>query len=350
MIKTQLAVLLYLTSSFAFAYDCKNCFPNLEKASKELSEALAKNYQDQTPFEGYEIFLDTWSVELHRSFREVEENIISYPAGYTDYKLIGFAEKLTREIKLTASRKSELDGYPSLSYSSNNSEPPASYQFSLGSGSEKVQFTEQNETFCHAHYQSACGDVLRGLEASTNAYKKALEISVIGKMLPLVKFHDQSWTEFYTKSRSQTFTDLLLQTYFDKERLIKPEFVSPSEKQYFMLHPSVVVENVSDALDGQQVTEGLALEWIGINWWRQCPLLIGIACGVSVISLFSDRAGVDDFGHGIMLHFANKYSIGFTDHNGSEGVFITADLLKAFENKNERLQAWKTKTQDLLSL
>ncbi|PTQ86729.1 hypothetical protein [Agitococcus lubricus] len=347
--KLALILLCCFTSSVSFADSCveqKNCFPNLNKASADLSDALVKMEQN-IPID-YDVTLKSWHNELARAFEEVDNNIIIYPIDYQGYKLTNFTDNFSQYFNLdTISR---TPSYPSFSYRKSLHATPSNsnYELTIGNNSDRVEFQNTNDTFCQKRYKNTCDDVLKDLALSVNTYKIKNAIVTIDKMLPLLKFQNTQWANFYNKSRSQTFTDLMLQTYIDKDKLRQSNFVPPSEKQYFFLHPNIVIENVNDALDGQQTNEALAIEWLGINWWQKCPIAISVACGVSVVSLYSDRSVVNDVGHGVMLHFANKYSIGVTNHDGSNGIFITADLLKAFENQNERLQTWKTKVNTLL--
>lgn len=126
-----------------------------------------------------------------------------------------------------------------------------------------------------------------------------------------------------------------------QEELRDDDFANPPKLQYFFLRPWAVMEYVDKADDGSQFKAALSFEWIGINKWDGC--FKNIACGASVVSTYSDRAGVDDFGLGLMFHIDNKYSFGGTVRDGEYGFFVTVDLLKAFYDKSAEAKGWQDK-------
>lgn len=158
---------------------------------------------------------------------------------------------------------------------------------------------------------------------------------------------DKEWMKFIDESRSQTFIDIATTSFIYEWRYGNGEhdFQSPPEVQWFVLHPSVLIENVSNAEDGQQLQESLALEVIGFNYWNE--KCFGFACGASLIVNYTDRENVDDTGWGVMLHADNSYSFGFTRHGGDSGFFVTVDLLKLFQDKKSSFQQYKDKFRSL---
>lgn len=137
---------------------------------------------------------------------------------------------------------------------------------------------------------------------------------------------------------------IALTSYLYEMRYGKSEhdFQSPPKVQWFALCPAVLIENVSDAADGQQLQESLALEIIGFNYWQET--CFNLACGASLIVNYSDRAGVEDVGWGAMFHIDNSYSFGITVHDFDDqnvGFFVTADLLKLFQDKKTSFRQYE---------
>lgn len=143
-----------------------------------------------------------------------------------------------------------------------------------------------------------------------------------------------SWDIYIEESRSQTWLDEYATKLFyspDEEKLIGPPTI-----QYFFLHPSLLIENVSDALDGEQQQEAIGLELVGFNFWKS-----EIPFGMSYGWVSSDRQSIKDKGTAIFFHIDNSYTFGFTEHDNDSGWFISVDLLKAFSDKKSDIKKWK---------
>lgn len=158
---------------------------------------------------------------------------------------------------------------------------------------------------------------------------------------------DKEWTTYIENARGQTFVDIALTSALYEWKYGKGEhdFRSPPKIQWFALRPNVLIENVSGAVDGDQLKESLALEVIGLNYWEDA--CFGLACGASIIVHYSDRSSVEDTGWGVMLHVDNSYSFGVTDHGGDIGLFVTVDLLKLFQDKKSSFDDYKNKYRSL---
>lgn len=162
--------------------------------------------------------------------------------------------------------------------------------------------------------------------------------------------YSADWEDYFSNSRSQTFLDRSLTTIFYRDELKSSMFQKAPDTQYILFHPGVVMEYVDNAQDGEQLEAALAIEWIGINRWRGCDLwFVDVPCGASVVSTYSDRAGVDDMSIGLMLHINNHYSLGADVRDGDVGFFVTVDLLKAFENQEERVGDWSKEVDGVMS-
>jgi hypothetical protein len=157
---------------------------------------------------------------------------------------------------------------------------------------------------------------------------------------------DNQWKKYATEARSQTPIELALNSWYFSRNNPTPGFVGAPDYQIIFLHPSVVMESVNNAADGSKFKAGIAMEWIGGNWWSwsdgedaqmETPL------GISIISTYADRAGTKDVGHGLMFHYDHVYSLGVTRHGDDTGVFLSIDLQKLFTDKASKLAEVKQK-------
>tara|TARA_B100001059_G_C17827077_1_gene582073 strand:+ start:2502 stop:3512 length:1011 start_codon:yes stop_codon:yes gene_type:complete len=150
-----------------------------------------------------------------------------------------------------------------------------------------------------------------------------------------IAFKNKAWDNYFFASRSQTFVDIALNTWLYRNEIKKDKLVMPPEVQFFVAHPSLILHYAHGAPDGGQLKEGLAIEWLGFNFWNW-----DVPFGASVITTYSDLTDVKDSGYGVMFHFANKYSLGMT-RNGDENTLVfTIDLLKMFESKESNYKAY----------
>lgn len=187
-----------------------------------------------------------------------------------------------------------------------------------------------------------CDKKFEALAYLLNAMTKPLRI----QKLKVVRQHlievDATWDRFVTDARSQTFSDIWATTWFyEKPSSFDEKLNPPPSVQVFLFHPSIIIENVKAAIDGEQLKEGIAIEVLGFNWWDKTTSPCNIACGASFTMTYSDRPGVKDEGYGLMFHIDNKYSFGFSKHGDDTGYYVTIDLLKFLEDKKSQLTAWK---------
>ena len=145
----------------------------------------------------------------------------------------------------------------------------------------------------------------------------------------------QRWDDFLTKSRSQTALELAVNSYLWRGDKTSGMFLEPPERQWVLLHPSVVLEYVDKAVDGNRSEEGLMIEVIGMNWWQNDKWYQ--PSGASYALVYSDRAGLSDWANGIAVYFGNKYVLGATRRDGNTGYFISVDLLELYKDKKKTL-------------
>ncbi len=158
---------------------------------------------------------------------------------------------------------------------------------------------------------------------------------------------DYEWNGYIEESRSQTMFDIAFTTFvYEKTYGKQPDvFASPPKVQWFLMHPSITIENVNGALDGDESKEALAIEIVGFNYWQDA--CFGYACGASLIVNYADRNGIDDQGWGVMFHVDNSYSFGVTKHGSETGFFISVDLLKLFQDKKSSFTQYQEKFRKL---
>lgn len=150
---------------------------------------------------------------------------------------------------------------------------------------------------------------------------------------------EKKWDDFYNKSKSQTIWELALNGYFFQKGNEEHLFLEPPRWQLVFIHPTIVVENVGDAVDGDQLKEALMIEAIGVDWWNQKKWFL--PSGGAIITTYSDRSRVDDWGYGVALNFNSKFTLGASDHGGDIGFFITIDFLKLLQDKATTIKKYR---------
>lgn len=193
----------------------------------------------------------------------------------------------------------------------------------------------------------SCKELLESLAVAINQYKEPYVRLSAGATTKKITVLRKAWDNYFEQARSQTLWDALLTTKMEEDHLTQDKLVGPMQRQWFLVHPSVIVENVSDAADGQETQQGLAVEWLGVNWWNKDTSPIGVPFGISLASIYSSRLNVDDSGHGVMMTFNNSISIGWADHGGDEGYYVSVDFLSLLTEKKERWTDFKEKIKEL---
>ncbi len=169
----------------------------------------------------------------------------------------------------------------------------------------------------------------------------------LGQLLETLEARGKQWDAYFNQARSQYLWELVLNdrlTMKGDTRLLTAKgqprgFREVPNRQFILLHPSVALEYVDDAADGEQFEEAAMVEVLGANWWKwKADGSMGSAFGLAVIATASDRASTDDLGWGLMLHFNHKYSLAVTDHDGDQGYLVTADLAKLWAKVSESRQ------------
>jgi len=158
------------------------------------------------------------------------------------------------------------------------------------------------------------------------------------KTIEELKKLQAAWEPFLEQMKGQTGLELLINRIAYKND--NDKFSGPPTSQWIVLHPTVLIENVSAAADGDNTQEALGLEIIGMNWWKQDKWYV--PSGASVLAVYSDRTDVDDVGYGVALHLLSNYTVGYTNHGGEDGVFVSVDLIKLFQDKKKVFESYKS--------
>lgn len=320
-----LAVGLILFPNLSLAAPCKSStevaedfpFPNTFQSAQILSEELCLIATDANPdFSRAEPVAKTW-----------RDNALSETAVLNS---VG----IDIEPHIQTLYEAILDGLPFKNFEIDKTSNTYSVS---GSNLAVIPDNSKCETIL-AHEN--CYDLLEKLQIALNTTNDAVNAHEITEVAKTIGLYSKHWENYFDKARSQTFIELTLNTYLYRNKLKKDSFVPPPNYQAILLHPSVVLEHVSAEDDGDKLKEAFSMEWVGINWWD-----LKLPFGASLVTTVSDRKDVNDFGHGVMLHIDNNYSIGVTTHSGDTGVLITLDLLKLFEDKKSNLEKFKEKAQ-----
>lgn len=177
-----------------------------------------------------------------------------------------------------------------------------------------------------------CADVLYEFVDLYGPAQHEYSMPEVEQVITTIEELRKEWEPFLTTMRSQTALELTINGLWSK-RNETDDWMRPPSMQWIVLHPIVLLEYVDAAKDGSEMNEALGLEIIGANWWKQDKWYI--PTGGSLLALYSDRAEVDDWRYGVAVHFNSNYTIGYTNRGGDSGIFLSVDLLKAFEDKEK---------------
>jgi hypothetical protein len=176
-----------------------------------------------------------------------------------------------------------------------------------------------------------CEAVFEDFAVAFNAYRKAYDKVVTSTNKVLLNAINRGWDDFLDVSKSQTALEVWLTTLWHSKHFKKDHIVGPPSSQIIALHPQLVYEYVDGAVDGDNAEFGVAVEWLGINFWnKKMPF------GFSVASVYTDRVSIADIRTGVMLHLDNKYSIGWGYRDGENSVYFSLDLLTLFQSKRQQ--------------
>lgn len=182
----------------------------------------------------------------------------------------------------------------------------------------------------------SCSGALEDAGTAFNNYKLALaNLHVVNNKAKL-DYMSSQWKRYFKEARSQTLLDVWATSAVFDSYLSQHRLVGPPSVQIFLLRPQAVYEYNDDTKKGDRNQLGLAVEWGGFNVWDAA-----IPWGLSGISVYADYEEEDSIGHGVQLTINNSASIGWVDRGSSDGVFVSLDFLKLFEDKNAQFERFK---------
>jgi len=229
-------------------------------------------------------------------------------------------------------------------------EPIKYFYFFAGNQNQEGNLTLANNEKCLTDetLNAECNVVLDQLVEAIYPYQRNQNAFTAYETRVKLNALAKDWDAYFDGARAQTFADIVVTTFLEENHFSKDYLVGPPERQWFVLHPNVVLESVNAAPDGDNLTAALSIEWIGVNWWQDT--VIGVPFGVSLASVYSDRPGVNDVGHGATFYFDNKYMIGYANHGGDHGFYISMDLLKLFENEKEQAERYRNRIKGIVGI
>ena len=256
--------------------------------------------------------------------------------------------KLFSDLAKRGVDKSKLPSFVTMSDDSDLDSTGLFFQFSSSNTMGRVDLAAEE---CKAVDKNpGCKALFESLAVAIEQYKKPYSSMSGDELSQKTEVLTDAWNQYFDVARSQTLLDALLTSALELDHLAQDRLVGPMPRQWFAIHPSIIIENVSSAVDGDQLAEALAIEWIGVNWWDENSSPIGYPVGISLASIYSDRSNVDDVGHGLMIHIDNTVSIGWADHGGDNGFYVTFDFLNVFAEKKQRWNDYRDKIKELTPL
>jgi len=221
---------------------------------------------------------------------------------------------------------------------------PVIYSVTVATATEQTVTDESNDT-CIETSGATCSVLIRDLDHAIRPYKRSYQINVTNQNADLLTGMQADWNSFFENARSMTTVDLVLTSILEKDHMRQGFLVGPVKRQWFALHPNIILQYTEDVPKGDRFQAGLSIEWFGVNYWKDS--VIGMPLGVSLTSVYSDREGLDSVGHGLTLHFDNRYAVGWTKHGSDDAFHISADLLSLFTEKENEFKKYKEKVLSL---
>ncbi len=350
-----------------YADDCnqdttKNgVWSDVSEASDKLSNFICrrlKGISDEGSQTGKNLFGEWKSIVINSAGKI--DNIIGIDEPN---KLLGLASIYIEDVGNSLSPVIDVDGLSKdVSIADNYSLPSVSNRRkddkvivnTISANENKLkrvsfEITDDQNNTCLRELSKSCSDAVEDWSSAVSTYKGSVVRLTAEAVSLLAVEYSKEWERFYNEARAQTFIDTFYTANRYSRELAGDSFVKPPKTQYFLFRPGVVLEYIKDANDGEQFRETLSFEWYGFNYWKGCPYIFEKACGISLVSTYSDRASADDHGFGLMFHYDNNMSLGVVkgmQDDEDVGYFVTIDLLKAVENKQERVRAWKKELKD----
>lgn len=311
-------------------------FKALQQQALSLNEAVC--------FSLHQPGTDSFEQEQNARFRAFAE--AAKQVAQTTFAPLGFespAKPFDGFIDLVSRHTLQAKQLPSFNVTGGRGSDRGKYVYYFNDRLETGKFSRTDNAPCLSSYNITCKALVDDFKAALDPYKQSYASKTANDTVNKLGVLSAQWDKFLTEARSQTMLDIALTTLMEDAHFKKGYLVGPPVRQWTLLHPSLVYEAVSDAPDGEQNKMSVAIEWFGVNWWSNNSPFFHIPFGISLASVYTDRAGVEDTGHGVMFHFNNAYSIGWSDRDGADGIYLSIDLLKAIEDKQSQFNRYKVR-------
>ncbi|XOV90655.1 MAG: hypothetical protein ACFHX7_12405 [Pseudomonadota bacterium] len=206
------------------------------------------------------------------------------------------------------------------------------------SGSRAAEYLTTAEGDCQARFNAGCSLVFDDFAKSIAPYKTAYRAVTANEASRKLNALTLEWDRFLSDARPMNTAGLLVTSLMERDHLEQDYLVGPPHRQWIALQPTLVYEYMNDAADGEQQKATIGIEWLGVNYWdKKVPI------GVSVMSVYADRASAPDVGTGINIVLYNTYSIGYMWHGDLGAIYVSVDVMKLFQNKDKLLEDFKAK-------
>ena len=151
---------------------------------------------------------------------------------------------------------------------------------------------------------------------------------------------DARWTAYFDETLVQFPWELAFNSArFTRAARAAHGFAMPPSNQWVLLHPMAGVEYVWSAAKGSRMTPAVAMEILGYNRWSwNAKNKPSGALGASVVAAFSDRAGAQNVGYGVLVRYAHKYSVTVTSRGGKAGVLLSSEFGTWLSGKQDQAQ------------
>lgn len=171
-----------------------------------------------------------------------------------------------------------------------------------------------------------CQNALEEFRDIFNVVQGMFAYADLKEMHAALQQKDSQWKNYFETRMPQTLIERgvnnLIEDYCPDNASQTKYFKRPPSWDLIFMHPDVGVEYVGNADEGNRFKTSLIVHALGLNYWNS-----GYTPGVSLIALYSDRAGTDDFRTGISLIFYNRFSVAYTTNylSNTHGNFIGSD-------------------------
>lgn len=278
------------------------------------------------------------SILLRYSFEAQKEIGKSYPAKkfpeFTE-ALNKHREKLNALVDKNGIFKGDL--HDMIITAADIGGPPPGVQITSFSADEAPPVSNDDE-YCRSlpGNHANCVASHKDLAKAFNVYSAGRDQLQYNYNKQKLTYLQSSWDRYLEKAREQTFIDVWATTIINRNHYKQDRLVEPHPVQYFLLRPQLVYEFNDSAKNGDRSQVGLAIEWFGANLWDwKVPL------GLSLASVYADYEEEKSVGLGLMLTVNNNLSIGWVDRDDSDGVYVTMDLLKLWQDKSATIDQYR---------